>query len=386
MVAESYELLASIDAIDAAVNRRLEKSRNGHGFIEFTRRSVGNGRIVYNLTNNELGDIGEIELTVISPSASWLHFSHVKDPGTRNHTREELEMLRSVDDREKKTNIILEIDNARKNERRKLCEKREIHFEMVKRMLETAINDDLGHILTPAHQAVSLPLNANTAVSEQPDPVNQDTAELASSPPSPQAVALKTLGFKKVDLLITELMENKRYKYKRKEASPDLVVFVLYGQGEHFKGGRHEIGRIFLTPESFKVNLHYSFTTPQEDVRGRFTARGEAPALVNDPELFPYGIPSEAELLPPNVILAQRKQFENFAHALGDMLMQAIQSHRDTAVTATPTPTAPVYNITIQGNVVGGVIGGGTVNAQNIAGRDITVQDTAVTNPPDAQE
>lgn len=74
-------------------------------------------------------------------------------------------------------------------------------------------------------------------------------------------------------------------------------------------------------------------------------------------------------------------------HGMYDTLVTHAQAQRpnarmgDTAVTsptATPQPTAqtpigPVYNITVQGNLVGSSIGGGTVNAQNIAGRDIII-------------
>jgi hypothetical protein len=146
----SYQLLAHIDAIDAVLSRSLEKPRYGRGFIDFARRSVGNGRIVYELTQQELGAIGEIELRPESQAATWLRFSATKDPGTRAYTAEELESIRK--EREGKNRLILELDRTRKNDGKTLLEKRNRHYLMLIEWLETSLYQELGHVLIPAHQ------------------------------------------------------------------------------------------------------------------------------------------------------------------------------------------------------------------------------------------
>lgn len=147
----SCELLASIDALDAVVSGALERPRLGRGFIEFTRREAGRGRIAYHLTSHELGDIGDVELRLINQAATWLEFSHVSDPGTREMTPDELAILRGEDNRGELLRLIADINKTRAAERRDLLEKRRHHFSLVAEMLQAAVYNELGHVLIPAH-------------------------------------------------------------------------------------------------------------------------------------------------------------------------------------------------------------------------------------------
>lgn len=122
---------------------------------------------------------------------------------------------------------------------------------------------------------------------------------------------------KTTDRMIIVTAGGRQWDYAREEEG-DVVTFTFYGQGEHFRGHKHIIGRVIVSPDG-KSDFYrgmISFSISKSDEQARLAERGYDPELVNDPLLFPYGLPEEEEMLPAKVVLAHVRQWEIIRDAL----------------------------------------------------------------------
>src|SRR5690242_2694973 len=103
------------DILDAAIAENL--TYLPRGFVENEREPITSASVIYHLTQEQLGEVGELRVRKLLQNKSELYLCDPASPKTRHPTEEELTLVRSKSNRDEKVAAMSEINTVINKER-----------------------------------------------------------------------------------------------------------------------------------------------------------------------------------------------------------------------------------------------------------------------------
>ena len=193
------ELSVSLDVIDAAI---LACFRGwASGVVEFKREATTLGSVTYWISQNELGDLGEIHLRKKSENVSEIDIDDPPSPQKRGITQDEKDTFQFVQNKEEKQRalvaILTKISSESDDHKRRLTE---YHTEVIESIFQYLRRDKIFNYPVKSTSLESqgekssrdsiVKIQGNTVKAE--DVIGRDKFEIKAEPGSTINVNLTT--------------------------------------------------------------------------------------------------------------------------------------------------------------------------------------------------